>query len=66
MEGETETSGQRALFLYYNQLIPDVLELPAGQPEMTFLFIASMSTVDSEAQTDFYAGKKMLLVTVAN
>ena len=56
MEGETDASGRQTLFMYYNQRIPETLELPAGEDEVTFLYIVTMSTVEAEASDDFFSG----------
>ena len=55
-EAETDTSGRLTLYIYYNSLIPDYLELPSGENEVTYIFIAAMSTDDVQALDDFVTG----------
>ena len=59
-EQETEGSGHPCVHIYYNQALPDTLELPANTPSKSFFYFMTMDVNKHYSYNEFISAKNLL------
>ena len=59
-EEETEGSGKPCVHIYYNQALPESLELPENEPSKSFFFYMTIDTDKHNSYNDFELAKSLL------